>query len=147
MLIFFLLAIPLLAAWQIFHVWQSRKRLRAWRKEQVLSQPELGVANIPQIRGQLAQMAAEKTLNPEPKKPRFGAWGIFLLAMLIAAIAIAAGIFLAKAGGAEDRGLRHYYAALGWTGPLAGHGRAQPRLSRHSQDAQETIGDSGFGDC
>lgn len=139
-LIFFLLAIPLLAAWQIFHVWQSRKRLRAWRKEQVLSQPELGVANIPQICGQLAQIAAEKTLNPEPKKPRFGAWGIFLLAMLIAAIAIAAGIFLAKAGAPKIAAFAIITLLLGGLGPLqvmGVHNRAYRAIARMPKKLSE----------
>lgn len=117
-LLFFMLAVPLLAAWQIFHVWQSRKRLRAWRKEQVLSQRELGVPDIPQIRGKLAQIAAEKTLYSEPKRPRFGVWHLSLLAMLIAALAIAAGIFLAKAGAPRIAAFAIITLLLGGLAPL-----------------------------
>jgi len=117
-LIFFLVCVPLLGGWQIFHVWRARPRTREWHQEQQLTQGELGVPNVPQIRRKLARIAEKKADRPEPRKPRIGAWGIFLIAMALAAVAIGLGILLANLGAPRIATFGVITLVLGGLAPL-----------------------------
>ena len=97
-LLFFTLALPLLAGWQIFQVLRSRRRTQAWRDAQRISQGRLGVPDLSEIRASLDRLTRTRALRPEPKKPRFGSLAIFLIVLGVAGLAIAAGILLAKLG-------------------------------------------------
>ncbi|MGH3653970.1 hypothetical protein [Glutamicibacter sp.] len=97
-LLFFALALPLLAGWQIFQVLRSRRRIQLWRNAQRISQGSLGVPNVAEIRAKLDRIISTRALRPEPKKPRFGGLAIFFIILGITGIAITAGILLAKLG-------------------------------------------------
>ncbi|UYQ77035.1 hypothetical protein OF385_13580 [Glutamicibacter sp. JL.03c] len=117
-LVFFLACVPLLAGWQIFHLWRKHQRMRDWSREQELTQGEPGVPNVPQIQQKLSRIADEKADRPEPEKPRFGAWGIFLVIMSITAVATGLGIFLAKMGAPRILVLAVITLCLGGLAPL-----------------------------
>ncbi|MFJ2470002.1 hypothetical protein [Glutamicibacter sp. NPDC087583] len=97
-LLFFALALPLLAGWQIFQVLRSRRRIQLWRNAQRISQGSLGVPNVAEIRTKLDRIISIRAHGPEPKKPRFGGLALFAMILGIAGIAITAGILLAKLG-------------------------------------------------
>lgn len=97
-LLFFTVALPLLAGWQVFQVMRSRKRVQAWRSAQRIAQGNLGVPNVPEIRAKLEQIRTSGLYRPEPQKPRFGSLAIFFIILAVAALAITVGILLAKLG-------------------------------------------------
>ncbi|MGO2804753.1 MAG: hypothetical protein ACTIBK_03345 [Glutamicibacter arilaitensis] len=97
-LLFFTVALPLLAGWQVFQVMRSHKRVQAWRSSQRITQGNLGVPNVPEIRAKLEQIRTSGLYRPEPQKPRFGSLAIFCIILAVAALGITVGILLAKLG-------------------------------------------------